>query len=167
MKRNLEKLRAWQRRSKQLERKTELKSTRIEPKGGKKRRSRLKPKPQPTTGFRMWVRETQVCCVPGCGRQGPDPHHVKAKGGGRRDPWRVDIRNVAPLCREHHRLGDSVGWSWKRFESEFQVDLDEVARHLWRQWMALPEETRKRWERKAYELNIRRGVPRQRARRRG
>lgn len=167
--RDPEKHRAWKRRSKGLKRGNGLKRTsginRRSAKGG---RSSQPPRsrPQPTTGFRLWVRAALRCAVPGCGTAGPDPHHVRATGmGGRRDPWGHDETNVCPLCRRHHGLGESPGWSWQRFGEHFGIDLAAIADTVWKQWMALPAEERARWEGRAYRINRKNGVPESRARR--
>lgn len=160
MKRDPKKHEAWRRRSKGLapgkglSRRAEIRSRAQLGRG----KSRLRSKPQPTTGFRLWVKAEWVCCVPGCGRRKPDPHHVDARGMGRRDPHRVDLRNVAPLCRQHHRLGDSPGWSWPRFEKELGVDLRAVRDRVWDAWEALPDAERARWEKKARAINLRNGA---------
>jgi hypothetical protein len=167
--RDPEKLREWRRRSKPLGRGKDFeRRSRPSKSGGKgkKRSARLRGRPQPTTGFRLWVRATLRCAVPSCRAPGPDPHHVEATGmGGRRNPWAHDERNICPLCRTHHRLGESPGWSWQRVEQDFGIDLEEIAEAVWSQWMDLPAEERARWEGRAYRINRKNGVPESRARR--
>lgn len=161
MKRDPKKHEAWRRRSKGLSPPSKAMSRRKrlqtrQPLGRGK--ARLKRRAQPTTGLRLWVRAKWVCAVPGCGRRRPDPHHVDAKGMGRRCPDRVDRRNVAPLCREHHSLGDSPGWSWVRFQAELGVDLEAVRDRVWEAWMQMPEDERARWVGKARRINSRNGA---------
>ena len=166
MKRDPRKFRAWRRRSNPLARRTRLKAGRIgRAWKQRKRKGRIRRRPQPTTGFRLWVLAQEACCVPGCSRGEPDPHHVSAKGMGGGDPWELDRANVAPLCRRHHQLGDSPGWSWQRFQQELDVDLEAVALALWRRWEAVAEKEREAWDLRAYRLNRRRGVPKAEARR--
>jgi hypothetical protein len=154
MRRDLTKLKAWRARSRGLARK-KPQSTSDRPSLW----SKITRRPQPTTGFRIWVRQTQVCAVPGCGRSNPDPHHVRARGVGRRDPWVVDHTNVAPLCREHHRMGEQPGWSWARFEDHFGLDLRAIAVMIWLRWLGLPEAERMGWEELAHRRNVANGVP--------
>lgn len=54
-----------------------------------------------------------------------DPHHVTSRGAGGGD------HQVAPLCRGAHDLGESPGWSWKRFKDEYDVDLEKMAAACW------------------------------------
>lgn len=161
MKRDREKDRDWRRRSARRYRENRRKRLLEELRNPKSKvtHRRMRSGARPTTGYRLWVRETRRCAIPGCDRPFPDPHHVRARGMGRTaNPWKEDEGNVCPLCRQHHQLGDSPGWSWKRVEHELQVDLEKVARELWDAWMALPQETRDRWEQRAYRINRKRGA---------
>lgn len=157
-----EKARKWRRESaKRYQERREERARQGEVRSGLKRsRAPLPRRAQPTTGFRLWVRAVEICRVPGCGRENPDPHHVSARKAGRsRNPWAEDTRNVCPLCRTHHQLGDSPGWSWKRFETEIMgVPLVVIADEVWNRWMSLPEEERAKWEGRAYRINVRKGA---------
>jgi hypothetical protein len=55
---------------------------------------------------------THPCCVfPGCHRpsRGKDIDHITAWPRGR-----SESRNLAPLCRFHHRLKTHAGWTYTR-----------------------------------------------------
>lgn len=120
-------------------------------------RSKMKSRPQPTTGFRLWVRETRRCCIPVCRRMRPDPHHHLTRGMGRsRDPWAEDVEAVVDLCRTHHQEVHQEGPS--AVQERHNVDFDKRRVELWGEWMALPQEERERWETRAYRKNKKRGA---------
>ena len=154
LKNNLETQREWERRSQDraLARVQNRRPRKKRPSGNRKPKEKRAPV---VTAFRLWVRHQLRCAVPGCrSPRYPDPHHVRAKGmGGRRDEEAFDRENVAPLCRHHHQLGDSPGWSWKRFQKELGIQLQEVAVRTWDQWMDLPPEERAFWEGVAEDVN--------------
>ena len=55
---------------------------------------------------------THPCCVfPGCTRpsRGKDTDHITAHPFGR-----TESRNLAPLCRFHHRIKTHAGWTYTR-----------------------------------------------------
>lgn len=55
-----------------------------------------------------------------------DAHHYVTRGAGGGDDQTV------PLCRFHHMLLDSPGWSQKRLEAECGVDFAHIAEVLWK-----------------------------------
>ena len=65
-------------------------------------------------------------------------HHVKTRGAGGGDD------QVVPLCVLHHAQLDSPGWSSRRFEAVYGIDMKRIAAWLW------DRDTRHRlaWERK-------------------
>lgn len=167
MRRDIDKLQEWRRRSAGLARQTPLQRTgNLSSRRELRTEKPLPVRPQPTTGIRLWIRQTQTCCVPGCGRGNPDPHHVRARGMGRSAcAWADDVQNVVPLCRDHHLLGNSPGWSWIRFEAEVMggILLVSVAERTWDLFHRLPVEWRRIWDARAIERNHDRGVPELRA----
>lgn len=54
-----------------------------------------------------------------------EAHHVRTRGAGGGD------EQVVPLCRGHHAQLDTPGWSSKRFEQVYNIDLTETAAMLW------------------------------------
>jgi hypothetical protein len=56
-----------------------------------------------------------------------DPHHYKTVGAHGQDD-----RNCVPLCRGHHSLLDSPGWSQKRLEEIAKVSFEKIAADLWK-----------------------------------
>lgn len=74
--------------------------------------------------MREVVVQTQATCVfPGCGRdsRGCDLDHVVAyvppEEGG--PPGQTHPRNLAPLCRTHHRAKTFAGWCYRRSRGGF------------------------------------------------
>lgn len=68
---------------------------------------------------------------------GIEAHHVTTRGAGGGD------EQVVSLCRGAHSLLDSWGWSAKRFDEEFEINLAETAADLWK-----VSDARKRYEAK-------------------
>ncbi len=94
-------------------------------------------------GHLKWVRG--FACAVGCTKFGIvpnclapiDAHHTTTRGAGGGDD------TVIPLCRYHHSLLDSPGWSQKRLEEACGVDFKQLAADLWRR-----SPHRIKWERK-------------------
>lgn len=63
-----------------------------------------------------------LCAVPTCPRTPCEPAHVLSRGAGGKD------RDVAPLCRWHHREQHQVGM--QTFQARHNVDLTLVADEL-------------------------------------
>lgn len=80
-------------------------------------------------GHRTFVRK-HYCVALGkdpahpCSGLDVDAHHTTTRGAGGGD------ETCVPMCRAHHQLLDSWGWSQKRFEREFKVDLAGIAQAL-------------------------------------
>lgn len=73
----------------------------------------------------QWIRG-HWCSVKGLECFGNvEAHHVKTRGAGGGDDMTV------PLCSFHHARLDSPGWSQKRFEGMYGLDLHAVAARLW------------------------------------
>lgn len=100
-----------------------------------KRRKRERTRPPRTDrvrcpGHLQWVRGHE-CAVAGLadafnrcvGRI--ETHHVKTRGAGGGDD------QVIPLCTRHHGQLDSPGWSARRFEEYFGIDMKKIAADLW------------------------------------
>ena len=91
-------------------------------------------------GHRKFVRGFE-CCAKDRGPyrcEGPmDAHHSTTRGAGGGD------ETVVPLCRLHHSLLDSPGWSQPKFEAVHGLDFTEIASDLWRK-----SHHRIAWERK-------------------
>jgi hypothetical protein len=98
-------------------------------------------------GFILWLKRTQVCCVVGCGSPFVDPHHSPTRGAqGSKDPEKIHPNKVSPLCRFHHSLLDSPGWSEPEFEKVFCVNFrEDIGPLTWAKWSALPPDERERW----------------------
>lgn len=98
-------------------------------------------------GHLKFVREEFECSIKGrvCKSTGErhecwgpiDAHHVRTRGAGGGD------EQVVSLCRGAHSLLDSWGWSAKRFDEEFEINLAETAADLWK-----VSDARKRYEAK-------------------
>lgn len=157
-----EKDREWQRRSarKYEEKRRERAKKRIQearrlgmrPKVGFNRSTRIRRRAQPTTGFRLWVRETKRCAIPPCKKPYPDPHHDRARGMGRSaDPWSEDEENVVPLCRTHHDQVHTEGPD--AVQDAHGITFARVKIRVWEEWSSLPPETRAKWEGRAYRKN--------------
>lgn len=54
-----------------------------------------------------------------------DGHHTTTRGAGGGD------ETLAPLCRYHHSLLDSPGWSQKRMEQEAGISFAAISSGLW------------------------------------
>ncbi len=54
-----------------------------------------------------------------------DAHHVRTRGAGGGD------EQVVPLCRFHHGQLDSPGWSQKKFQEHYKLDMATTAADLW------------------------------------
>lgn len=52
-------------------------------------------------------------------------HHVRTRGAGGGD------EQVVPLCVIHHAQLDSPGWSSKRFEEVYGLNMAKIAAELW------------------------------------
>lgn len=80
-------------------------------------------------GHRRYVKSLECACK-GRGQRlcwGPiDAHHQVTRGADGGD------EQCVPLCRGHHSLLDSPGWSQKRLEAECGVDFAHVAEVLWK-----------------------------------
>lgn len=101
-----------------------------------------------TSGFILWLKRTQTCCVPGCGSPFVDPHHSPTRGAqGTKDPEKLHPGKTSPVCRWHHGMLDSPGWSERRFEEEVLRESfrEDVGPRTWAAWCALPPEERERW----------------------
>lgn len=98
-------------------------------------RMRKKPRKEPglkkpgrplrSPSHRAWVRR-HVCCVPVCGDERVEAHHVKTRGAGGGDEWCVS------LCGWHHVGSD---WSFHMmgrhsFAAYYGVDLFALAREF-------------------------------------
>jgi hypothetical protein len=154
MKRDPDKDRAWRQRGvKRYRENLAARARKGEVQSGLTRGSKPLPRrAQPTTGLRLWVRATKRCAVRTCRRPNPDPHHDPARKMGRSaDPWAEDEGAVIPFCREHHQEVHQKGP--QHFRAVHGVNLDRVKAALWMEWESLPEETRKRWEGRAYRRN--------------
>ncbi len=73
----------------------------------------------------QWLR-TLPCSVPGCAGDMIEAHHVRKGAGMGRKP--AD-GNCAPLCRDHHTEGHTLGW--RSFEVRHGLDLSAIAAKLW------------------------------------
>ena len=105
------------------------------PKRRKRQRLGLRESPQIKCPSHLkWVRGHE-CCVasrgifalatgPGCSGR-IEAHHVKTRGAGGGD------EQVVPLCSYHHARLDSPGWSSKKFEAVYMIDMREIAAGLW------------------------------------
>ena len=54
-----------------------------------------------------------------------EAHHVRTRGAGGGD------EQVVPLCSLHHAQLDSPGWSSKKFEAVYAIDMKAIAERLW------------------------------------
>ena len=95
---------------------------------------RKRPKPKRRTGrldcqgHRTFVKSF-YCVAYGLDPKYPcseliDAHHTTTKGAGGGDDTCV------PMCRAHHSQLDSPGWSQKRFEEHYKLDLKAQAAEL-------------------------------------
>lgn len=90
----------------------------------------------------IWREVSRLPCVAkdhpdhSCGPPGPG-HHVKSVGSGGRD-----FMNVIPCCYPLHLMchGAIWGWSQRRVEKAFQLDLQEEARRATEVVLSLREE---------------------------
>ncbi len=101
----------------------------------KRKRAKINPRPSSRIicpGHVQWVRGTHECSVAHI----DDPLHpcvgvIQSHHSTTRGAWGGD-ETVVPLCAGHHAQLDSPGWSQKRFEEVYKVDLHAIADELWR-----------------------------------
>lgn len=87
----------------------------------------------------IWREVSRLPCVArghpahSCGPPGPG-HHVKTVGSGGRD-----YENVIPCCYALHMMchGAIWGWTQRRVEEEFQLDLKQLAKEATQQVLGL------------------------------
>jgi hypothetical protein len=68
------------------------------------------------------------CCVPGCRRRQIDLHHER-RGTGGGTSLLPDDRALLGICHHHHMDGHNRGW--RTCESEWGIDLREIAAQAW------------------------------------
>lgn len=107
MKRDLEKLRAWHRRSKPLARTGALKRKAKLPPVNRKRKAKTKLEQFGPKERRRFVR-TLACIVPGCNGPSENAHNPSVAAGGK-------AADVSPICRAHHTEQHLIGiQTWQR-----------------------------------------------------
>lgn len=129
MKRSLEKLRAWQRRSKPLRG-----GSKLERGPGPKRKSRIKPKARSASEFRriygsrarVQAIKAMRCTVPHCPEGSCHNAHLENGGMGRKAGWDV----IVPLCPKHHAQLDNGLGSVEAFDAMYGTDLRATAKRL-------------------------------------
>jgi hypothetical protein len=94
----------------------------------------------PNNMFRALVIRDKGCRHPGCDRPAAwcDAHHIiEWQHGGR-----TDLANMVLLCRRHHRLTHTTGWSLT-----YDVDTNTVTVQspMARQWHDPPRTTSPPW----------------------
>lgn len=106
MKRDLEKSKAWRRRSKPLKR-----GGRLKPFGRRAKRGR-----ESGEVFGPLCDHVREMACLACEAPGPsDPHHVKSRGAGYADWLSHRNGNVVPLCRACHDSYTRLDQEWLRF----------------------------------------------------
>ena len=79
--------------------------------------------------YKAYVR-TLPCTV--CRKPAPsEAHHVKSRGAGG-----VEVKNLLPLCLEHHNFWHTMGR--KTFARIFNINPGPVAIALWVEWREAP-----------------------------
>lgn len=125
LKRDIEKLKAWKRSAKRLERgNSRLKRTPLSPVGRRRKRERAEGEVFGPLADKV---RGMDCVVDGCHAPG-EPHHVKSRGSGHKDRLPDGTGNLTPICSEHHQELHRRGV--RTFEEAHGVDLASLAERL-------------------------------------